>query len=53
MNTFEKIQIGKKFIFRGRTYIKMNETTGISIQPDKQKIHFFTKDEKIEIDQYE
>lgn len=50
MSTFGKIQVGSKFIFKGRTYIKMNETTGVSIQKDIQKIHFFTENENIEID---
>lgn len=50
MNTFGKINIGTKFTFKGNTYIKMNETTGVSIQVTKQKVHFFVENEKIEID---
>lgn len=50
MNTFGKINIGTKFTFKGNTYIKMNETTGVSIQVTKQKVHFFAENEKIEID---
>jgi hypothetical protein len=50
MSTFGKINIGTKFKFNGNTYIKMNETTGVSIQLSKQKVHFFSDNETIEID---
>jgi len=50
MVNFGNIEVGTKFIFKGRFYIKTNETTGVSIQLNKQKIHFFTENENIEVD---
>lgn len=50
MNIFGKVEIGTKFIFKGITYIKMNDTTGVSIQSNRQKIHFFAENDDIEID---
>jgi len=50
MNTFGNIQVGTKFIFKGRIYTKMNSTTGVSIQANLEKVHFFAENEKIEID---
>jgi hypothetical protein len=48
MSTFGKIQVGVKFTFNGRTYTKMDETTGVSILENIEKVHFFAGDEQIE-----
>jgi len=50
MNTFGNISVGTKFIFKGRFYTKIDSTTGVSIQANLEKVHFFAGSETIEVD---
>lgn len=50
MSTFGKIQAGERFTYNGSRYTKLDETTGVSIRDNVEKIHFFTGNEPIEVD---
>jgi len=49
MITFGKIPVGTRFIFKGTGYTKMDDAKGFSIQANKEKVHFFTENEIIEL----
>lgn len=50
MSTFGNVEVGTKFIFKGTFYTKIDEVTGLSIQANKEKVHFFVENEIIELD---
>ena len=50
METFGQIQRGKRFKYKSKHYTKIDETTGVSINNNRQKAKFFTPDVMVFVD---
>lgn len=48
MSNFGKLEVGSQFHFHGSTYTKIDETTAVAIQSEKEKVHFFTSNDTVE-----